>query len=207
MQDDQTTNLKLAHRRSGTSCSQNHSISSKFARSLTVAAGTNEVAMWALQLYIGLLPKLPLTIPEAHDVHFSNRLQPRDQRPATYITVVSGPLFILSPRGTFFSYHGQVRMRIVTFISYMFMFLILFRYCSLWGIWLFYVQVLDHTLSTSFLQVYTQHWHVVSPAVMHLHFQSHPLILAFRTPISGSAVLTPLFLHLRYRYPVAFLPT
>jgi hypothetical protein len=60
--------------------------------------------------------KLPLTIPGAHDVHFSNRLQPRDQRPATYIMAVPGPLFILSPRGAFFSHHGQVRTRIVTFI-------------------------------------------------------------------------------------------
>jgi hypothetical protein len=72
--------------------------------------------MWALQLYIGLFAKLPLTIPGAHDVHFSNRLQPRDQRPATYIMTVPGPLFILSPRGALFSYHGQVRTRIVTFI-------------------------------------------------------------------------------------------
>jgi hypothetical protein len=60
--------------------------------------------------------KLPLTIPGAHDVHFSNRLQPRDQHPATYIMAVPGPLFIPSPRGALFSYHGQVRMRIVTFI-------------------------------------------------------------------------------------------
>jgi hypothetical protein len=58
------------------------------------------------------------------------------------------------------------------------------------GIWLFSVQVLDHHLSPSFLQVYTQQWHVVSPAVLHLHFQSHPLILAFRIPIPDSAVLT-----------------
>jgi hypothetical protein len=56
MQDDQTTNLKLAHHRSDTSCSQNHSISSEFSHPVTIAAGTNEVAMWALQLYIGLLP-------------------------------------------------------------------------------------------------------------------------------------------------------
>jgi hypothetical protein len=60
--------------------------------------------------------KLPLTIPGAHDVRFSSRLQPRDQHPATYITAVPGPLFILSPRGALFSYHGQVRTRIVTFI-------------------------------------------------------------------------------------------
>jgi hypothetical protein len=61
------------------------------------------------------------------------------------------------------------------------------------GIWLFCVQVLAHHSSTSSLQVYTQHWHVVSPAVLHLHFQSHPLILAFRILIPGSAVPTPPF--------------
>ena len=61
------------------------------------------------------------------------------------------------------------------------------------GIWLLCAQVLAHRSSTSSLQVYIQHWHIVSPAVLHLHFQSHPLILAFRTPISGSAVLTPPF--------------
>jgi hypothetical protein len=35
------------------------------------------------------------------------------------------------------------------------------------GIWLFYVQVLGQHLSTSLLQVYIQHWHVVSPTVLH----------------------------------------
>ena len=62
------------------------------------------------------------------------------------------------------------------------------------GIWLFCVQVLDsHHHGSAFLQVYIQHWHVVSPTVLHLHFQSHPLILAFRIPIPGSAILTPPF--------------
>jgi hypothetical protein len=56
MQDVQTTNLKLARRETDASCSRNHSISSGSALKLTVAAGTNEVAMWALQLYIGFLP-------------------------------------------------------------------------------------------------------------------------------------------------------
>jgi hypothetical protein len=60
--------------------------------------------------------KLPLTIPGAHDVHFSNLFQQRDQRPAAYIMAVPGPLFILSPRGALFSHHGQVRTCIVTFI-------------------------------------------------------------------------------------------
>jgi hypothetical protein len=63
--------------------------------------------------------KLPLTIPGAQGVHFSNRLQPRDQHPATYIIAIPGSLFIPSSRGAFFSYHGQLRTRIVTFIKYM----------------------------------------------------------------------------------------
>ena len=56
MQDVQTTNLNLARREMDAWCSQNHSISSGSSLELTVAAGTNEVSMWALQLYIGLLP-------------------------------------------------------------------------------------------------------------------------------------------------------
>jgi hypothetical protein len=62
------------------------------------------------------------------------------------------------------------------------------------GIWLFCAQVLDsHHHGSTFLQVYIQHWHVVSPTVLHLHCQAHPLKLTFRTSISGSAVLTPPF--------------
>jgi hypothetical protein len=76
--------------------------------------------------------KLPLTIPGAHGIHFSNRLQPRDQRSAAYIMAVPGPLFILGPRGALFSRHGQVRTRIVTFFNYKLIHLILFRYWSLW---------------------------------------------------------------------------
>jgi hypothetical protein len=72
--------------------------------------------MWAPQLYIGVFSKLPLTIPGAHDVHFTNRLQPWDQHPATYIMTIHGPLFILGPWGAHFLSHGQVRMRIITFI-------------------------------------------------------------------------------------------
>jgi hypothetical protein len=43
------------------------------------------------------------------------------------------------------------------------------------GIWLFCVQVLDsHHHGSTFLQVYIQHWHVVSPTVLHSH-SSHTL--------------------------------
>ena len=136
--------------------------------------------------------KLPLTISGAQGVHFSNHLQPWDQHPVTYITTVPRSLFILSPWGAFFSYHDQVCMHIVTFIKYILISLILFRYCSLW-VWFSCVQVLDHHPLTQPLQVYTQHWHVVFPIVLHLHFQSHPLILASRIPIPSSAVPTPPF--------------
>jgi hypothetical protein len=53
-------------------------------------------------IYRVFFAKLPLIIPGAHDVHFSNRLQPRDQHPATYIRTIFGPLFILGPRGAHF---------------------------------------------------------------------------------------------------------
>jgi hypothetical protein len=43
--------------------------------------------------------KLPLNIPGAQGVHFSNRLQPQDQHPAAYIIAVPRSLFILGPRG------------------------------------------------------------------------------------------------------------
>jgi hypothetical protein len=64
--------------------------------------------MWALQLYIGFFSQLPLTIPGAHGIHFSNRLQPRDQHPAAYIMAVPRPLFILGPRGPLF-FHIMAR--------------------------------------------------------------------------------------------------
>ena len=63
--------------------------------------------MWALQLYIGLFAKLPVTIPGALGVHFSICLQPWDQHPVIYITTIPGPLFILSPRATIF--HTLIR--------------------------------------------------------------------------------------------------
>jgi hypothetical protein len=138
-------------------------------------------------------PKLPLIIPGAQGVHFSNRLQPWDQRPATYIIVVPGSLFILSPRGTFFfiSWSGtHAHCHNYLIHAHIFDFL---QILLTLGIWFFCVQVRDHPPSTSFLQVYIQHWHVVSPAVLHLHSQSHPLILAFRIPRHGSAVPTPPF--------------
>jgi hypothetical protein len=67
-------------------------------------------------IYRGFCPKLPLTITGAHDVHFSNRLQPRDQHAATYIMAIPVLVFIPGPPGTHFLHPGQVRTHIVTFI-------------------------------------------------------------------------------------------
>jgi hypothetical protein len=67
------------------------------SRPFIIAASTNEVVMWALQLYIGLFAKLPLTILGALGILLSICLQPRDQHLIIYITTVLGPLFIISP--------------------------------------------------------------------------------------------------------------
>jgi len=144
--------------------------------------------MWALQLYIGLFAKLPLTILGSHGVRFSIHLQPWDQHPFIYLTTFPGPLVILSPRGAIFfipwsSTHAhfhtyQIHAHIFDSLKILFTL----------GIWFSCVQVLDHHTSAQPLQVYTQHWHLVFPSVSHLHFQSHPLIFASRIPIPNSAV-------------------
>ena len=132
MQDYQTTNLMLANHQSDASSSPNIQISSEncssnhYCNRYKWGGNVGPTAIYRP------FAKLPLTIPGAHDVHFLSRLQPRDQHPVAYIIAVPGPLFILSPRGTLFSYYAQVRMRIVTLIKYMLISLILFRYCSLW---------------------------------------------------------------------------
>jgi hypothetical protein len=164
--------------------------------------------MWALQLYIGFFAQLPLTIPGAHGIHFSNRLQPRDQHPAAYIMAVPRPLFILGPRGPlFFTSWPGTHTHFHIFANTSSYLLITLQILVTWGIWLLCVQERAHRSSTSSLQVYLQHWHVVHPTELHLHLQSHPLILTFRILIPGSAVPTPPFLHMRYCNPVAFSPT
>jgi hypothetical protein len=57
MQDDTTTNLKLVGPESTASISWNLQNSSKLACPLNNTTGTNEVALWALQLYIVHLAK------------------------------------------------------------------------------------------------------------------------------------------------------
>jgi hypothetical protein len=115
MQEDTTTNLKLVDPDSTASISQNLPISSTIARPLNKTAGTNEVALWALQLYIVHFSKLPDSFLGAPGVLFSIRLQPRDQDPVTYTIPFPRPLSILSPRGALFSSNAQVRMLTFTY--------------------------------------------------------------------------------------------
>jgi hypothetical protein len=122
----------------------------------------------------------------AHKLHFPNHFRPLTQ------SFSSGDCFhyslavhlFISHSGTHAHSHiCQIQAHIFDSLQILFTL----------GIWLLCVQVLAHRSSTSSLQVYIQHWHVVYPTVLHLHFQSHPLILAFRILIPGSAVPTPPF--------------
>jgi hypothetical protein len=147
--------------------------------------------MWALQLYIGFLPNFhsPFREPTTSIFRtvFSHGISippPTSQLSLGHFSsrAPGAPFFFISWPGTHVHCHIYL---IHVHICYSLQ--ILFTL----GIRLFYVQVLDQHLATSLLQVYTQHWHVVSPTVLHLHYQSHPLILAFRIHPSSSAVLTP----------------
>jgi hypothetical protein len=105
MQEDPTTKLTLVDPESAGSISQNLQISPQNSRPLTLAAGTNEMEIWALQLYIVPLPKLPRSFSRASCIRFSIRLWPQDQDPTTYSLIVPEPPSILIPRGAFFSNH------------------------------------------------------------------------------------------------------
>jgi hypothetical protein len=130
MQEDTTTNLKLTDPGTTASITQNLQISSQIARPLTKTTSTNEVALWALQLYIVLFANIPDSIPGAPNIHFSIRLQPRDQNPITYTIIFPRPLSILCPRGAFFSYpHSGTHAHIHFLLNNCYMFFI-FRYCS-----------------------------------------------------------------------------
>jgi hypothetical protein len=141
---------------------------------ITVAAGTNEVAMWALQLYIGCFaktsthhsgsPRRPFSEPSSATGSASRHLH-HGCPWATFHPEPPGRSFLISWPGT----HAHCHIYLMH-VHICFSLQILFTL----GIRLFYVQVLDQHLSTSLLQVYTQHWHVVSPTVLHLH-PSHTL--------------------------------
>ncbi len=74
MQEDMTTNLTLIDPESTGSIYQNLQISPQTSRPSTTALGTDEVEMWALQLYIVPFAKLPYSILEAQSVRFLIRL-------------------------------------------------------------------------------------------------------------------------------------
>jgi hypothetical protein len=103
MQDDKTTNLKLNGPKLVASFSRISKSPLNVSHPITLTTGTNEVAMWALQLYIVLFAKFPDPILGASGVCFSIHLQPRDQYPFLYIKTIPGPFFILSPWGAIFS--------------------------------------------------------------------------------------------------------
>jgi hypothetical protein len=115
MQEDTTTNLKLIDPDSDASITQNLPISSTIARPLNKIAGTNEVALWALQLYIVHFSKLLDSFPGASGVLFLIRLQPQDQDPITYTIPFLESLSILSPWGSLFSYNTWVCMLTFTY--------------------------------------------------------------------------------------------
>jgi len=108
MQDDQTTNLILANPQSAASSSLNLQISSEKFLSNHYCSRYKWGGNVGPTAIYRPFSKLPLTIPGAHSVHFSIRLHPWDQHPVIYIIAVPGPLFILSPWGTFF-FHTLVR--------------------------------------------------------------------------------------------------
>jgi hypothetical protein len=110
MQEDMTTNLTLTDPESAGLTSRNLQISPQTSRQSTTIAGTNEVALWALQLYIVHFSKLPYSILEAVSVRFPICLHPRDQDPTTYTVTFPGPPYLLGPRGSFFSHHAKVQM-------------------------------------------------------------------------------------------------
>jgi hypothetical protein len=191
MQEDPTTNLTLAEFESTDSISQNLQISPQNSHPITLAIGTNEVALWALQLYIVPFVKLPGSILGALGNHFSFCLQPRDHYPTTYTISFPRTLSIIIAQGAF----SHITLRYTCSCSklsnnyYMFF---IFRYCSHRVFWFSCVQVLGHHTPTQPLQVYDQHWHVIIPCESQLHLQSHPPSFSFRVPISVSAVLSPL---------------
>ena len=122
----------------------------------------------------------------AHKLRFSNHFRPLTQSFSSgnhFHCSLAIPFFISWP-GT----HAHCHIYLIH-VHICYPLQILFTL----GIWLFCVQVLAHQSSTSSLQVYIQHWHVVYPTELHLHFQSHPLILAFRSLIPGSVVPKPPF--------------
>jgi hypothetical protein len=99
VQEDTTTNLKLIDPKFAGLISWNLQISPQISHPFTLAVGTNEVAMWALQLYIIPFPKLPGSFSRAPNIGFPICLQLWDQDLATYTVTLPGPPSIPGPRG------------------------------------------------------------------------------------------------------------
>ena len=130
--------------------------------------------MWALQLYIGCFaktstnhsgsPRHPFFKPSSATGSASRHLH-HDYPWATFHPGPPGCPFFITRPGTHAHHHIYlIHVHICCPLQILFTL----------GIWLFCVQVLGQHLFTSPLQVYIQHWHVVSPTVLHLH-PSHTL--------------------------------
>jgi hypothetical protein len=102
----------------------------KTSRQLTMAAGTNEVALWAPQLYIVPFSKLPRSVTGAQSLCFLIHLQPWDQDPPPTQSHSLGhhPYW---PRGSIFFSHITSRYACscskLSNNCHMFF---IFRYCS-----------------------------------------------------------------------------
>ena len=144
-------------------------------------------------IYRGFYPKLPLTIPGAHDVHFSNRLQPRDQHAATDIRAIPVLVSIPGPPGTHFFYILARYARTLSPLSNTCLSLFFSADIVHFG---YLVVPCAGTCSTSPHITPSGIYSALACSLSHciaFTFQSHPLMLAFRIPIPGSTVLTPPF--------------
>jgi hypothetical protein len=104
----------------------------------------------------------------AHKLRFLNHFRPLTQ------SFSSGNQFHYSLAVHLFITHSGTHAHYHIYLIHVHIFYVLFRYCSLWVFGCSVCRYLISIWFTSLLQVYIQHWHVVSPTVLHLH-PSHTL--------------------------------
>jgi hypothetical protein len=110
VKEDETTNLSLTtHGLVGLNY-RSIQISSKTSHRLTMAAYTNEVALWAPQPYIVPFSKIPHSVIGAKSLCFSINFQTQDQGSTIYIVTFPGSSSKLDNGGAFFSHHAKVCM-------------------------------------------------------------------------------------------------
>jgi hypothetical protein len=114
MQEDMTTNLALTDPESAGSISQNLQISSETSHPLTKTTGTNEVALWALQLYIVPLPNFQDQLQELRSSIFRSIFSHGIRIPPPTQSHPPGHHPSSAPEDAFFSHPAQVRLLIFT---------------------------------------------------------------------------------------------